>query len=60
MAMPKATLKINTVDGFSGTPAQPITPAVITNGIRLGMREQIKIRADLKRYNMQIAINKKA
>ena len=58
--MPKATLKINTVDGLSGIPAQPITPAVITNGITLGIKEQINILADLNKYSIQTAINKKA
>ena len=60
IAMPSATLKISTVDGFNGTPAQPITPAVITNGIRLGISEQINILADLNKYNMHKAISKKA
>ena len=36
MAMPSAILKTNTVDGFNGTPAHPMTPAVITRGIKFG------------------------
>ena len=37
--MPMAILNIKMVDGFSGMPANPIIPAVITNGIRFGSRE---------------------
>lgn len=48
-AIPNATLKTNTVDGFKGTPAQPIIPAVITNGITFGISEHTKIRTDLNR-----------
>ena len=58
--MPNATLNTSTVEGLSGTPAQPITPAVITNGIRLGMREQINILADLNKYSMQSEMSKNA
>ena len=46
MAIPSATLNTNTVEGFNGTPAQPITPAVINNGIILGISEQISMRAE--------------
>ena len=60
IAIPNAMLKTRTVEGFSGTPAHPITPAVITSGIRLGNKEQIRIRILLKRYNMHAAINIKA
>jgi len=60
IAMPRATLKTNTVDGFSGMPAQPIIPAVINRGIILGIREQTNIRAERKRYNMHNAISEKA
>lgn len=49
MAIPKAMLKTNTVLGFKGTPAHPITPAVITSGIKLGNKEHTSIRNDLKR-----------
>ena len=59
-AMPNATLNTKTVDGFNGTPTQPITPAVITSGITFGIKEQKRMRNDLKRYNIQRAINKKA
>ena len=60
MAIPSATLKIRTVDGFKRTPAHPIIPAVTTNGITLGISEQIKIRNDLNKYSMHKAINKNA
>ena len=43
IAIPSATLNINTVDGFRGTPTQPMTPAVINKGIILGINEQINI-----------------
>ena len=58
--MPRATLKTSTVEGFRGTPTQPIIPAVITNGTRLGIKEQIKIRSDLNKYNIHTAIRRKA
>ena len=48
-AIPNATLKTSTVEGFRGTPAQPIMPAVITRGIRFGIREHNKIRTDLNK-----------
>jgi hypothetical protein len=48
-AMPNATLKTNTVDGFSGTPTQPITPAVTIKGIILGNKETINILKDLNK-----------
>ena len=60
MAMPSATLNINTVDGLSGTPAQPIMPAVIISGTRLGTREQINILADLNKFNMHTEISRNA
>ena len=53
MAIPNATLKMRTVDGFRATPAQPIIPAVTSNGIKFGIREQIKILKDLKRKSIQ-------
>ncbi len=49
MAIPSATLKISTVDGFSRIPTQPIIPAVTINGMTLGIKEQKRIRTDLKR-----------
>ena len=49
MAIPKATLNTSTVEGLSGTPTQPIMPAVITKGIKLGIKEQSKILADLNK-----------
>ena len=58
--MPSATLKMSTVDGFRRTPAQPIIPAVTTNGMILGINEQIKMRNDLNKYNIHKAINKNA
>ena len=60
IAMPNATLKTNTVDGFKETPTQPIIPAVISKGTILGTNEHINIGKDLNKNNMQIAINKKA
>ena len=60
IAIPNATLKTNTVEGFSGIPTQPIIPAVISKGIILGIREQIRIRADRNKYNIHNAINKNA
>ena len=59
-AIPNATLNTNTVEGFNGTPAQPITPAVTTSGIKFGNKEQTKILKDLNKYNIQRAINKNA
>ncbi len=55
MAIPRATLKIRTVEGFNLTPVQPIIPAVTTSGIRLGISEQINILKDLNKYNMHKA-----
>ena len=49
IAIPNATLNTKTVDGFMAIPTQPIKPAVMINGIKLGMSEAIKIRIDLKR-----------
>ena len=60
IAIPRATLKISTVEGFSLTPVQPIIPAVTIKGMTLGMREQIKIRKDLNKYSIHKAINKNA
>ena len=60
IAIPSAILKTNTVEGFNGTPAHPMIPAVITSGIRLGSREQIRIRKLRNKYSMQTAINRKA
>ena len=60
MAIPKAILNTKTVDGFKGTPTHPIMPAVITNGIKLGIKEQSKILKDLNKYNIQTEISKKA
>src|SRR5689334_20505437 len=60
IAIPKATLKTNTVEGLSGIPIQPITPAVIINGIIFGMREQSNILKERNKYNMQSAIRRKA
>ena len=37
IAMPNATLKTNTVDGFNGIPTQPMMPAVMSNGMMFGM-----------------------
>src|SRR5258706_8165102 len=60
IAIPNATLKTNTVEGFKRTPAHPIMPAVTIRGITFGIREQKSIRKDLNKYNMHKAINKNA
>ena len=60
IAMPRATLNINTVEGFKATPAQPIIPAVTSNGITLGMREHNNILNERKRKSIQIAMSKNA
>ena len=38
--IPKAILKTNMVEGFMGTPIQPISPAVIINGNKLGISKK--------------------
>ena len=60
IAIPSATLNTNTVEGFNGTPTQPITPPVIMSGIIFGNKEHNNIFSDLNKYNMHKAINKKA
>src|ERR1051325_7697972 len=60
MAIPSATLKIKTVEGFNGVRVHPITPAVIRRGIMFGIREQSKMRNDLNKYSIHKAINRKA
>ena len=60
IAIPNATLKTKTVEGLRRIPTHPITPAVITKGMILGIREQSKILKDRKRYNMHRAINRNA
>ena len=60
MAIPSATLKTSTVDGFKAMPTQPITPAVITKGIRLGINEHNNMRNERNKYNIQRVINKNA
>ena len=60
MAIPSATLNTNTVEGFKATPVQPITPAVITSGTKLGINEQSRMRNDLNRYNIHKAISPNA
>lgn len=49
ITIPKATLKTSTVEGFKAIPAQPITPAVTINGIKLGISELNKILIDLNK-----------
>ena len=49
IAIPSAMLNIKTVEGFKAIPAQPITPAVITSGITLGIKEQTNMRTDLNK-----------
>ena len=60
IAIPNATLKTKTVDGFNDTPIQPIHPAVISNGTMLGTSEHMRIGKDLNKKSIQSAINKKA
>src|ERR1700760_3928924 len=60
IAIPSAILNTSTVDGFNGTPTQPITPAVINSGITLGISEHNRMRKERKRYNMHNAINRNA
>src|SRR6476469_7710391 len=60
IAIPNATLNTKTVEGFNRTPAQPITPAVISSGTKFGMREQTNILKERNRYNMQMVINRNA
>ena len=60
IAIPKATLKTNTVDGFKEIPTHPMTPAVINKGTTFGINEQMSIGKDLNKNNIQIAINKNA
>ena len=43
------------VEGLSGIPTNPITPAVIINGSKLGIKEIKIILNDLKRYAMNKA-----
>ena len=49
ITIPSATLNTITVEGFSDMPAQPIMPAVITSGTRLGISEQSKMLAERNR-----------
>ena len=58
--MPSATLNTNTVDGLIAMPVQPINPAVIINGMRFGINEQINTRNDVNKYNMHSEINRNA
>src|SRR5690349_10321656 len=60
MAIPSATLKMSTVEGFSGTPVQPMMPAVTMSGMTLGISEQNKMRNERNRYNMHNAMSPKA
>lgn len=60
ITIPKATLNTITVDGFKVMPDQPITPAVITNGIKLGIKEQINILNERNRNSIQKAIKTNA
>ena len=60
IAIPKATLKTNTVDGFKETPIQPMMPAVSNKGTTLGNKEHINTGKDLNKKNIQSAINKNA
>ena len=56
--MPNAMLNTRMVDGFSGIPVNPITPAVIIRGNRLGINEIIIILKDRNRNAIKKAINR--
>ena len=54
--IPKAILNTSMVEGFKGIPAYPIIPAVMSMGIRLGMREINTMRALMNKSAMMIEI----
>jgi hypothetical protein len=56
--MPNAMLNTRMVDGFRGIPVNPITPAVIIRGNRLGINEIIIIFKDRKRNAIKKAIKR--
>ena len=58
--IPKAILKTKIVEGFSGIPVKPITPAVIISGSKLGIKEMIIILNERKRKAIKSAINRMA
>ena len=47
--IPKAILNTKIVEGLMGTPTNPITPAVITSGNKLGINEITIILKERKR-----------
>ena len=59
-AIPKATLKIITDEGFKWMPLKPIMPPVMARGIKLGTKAIRIIRKDLKRIAIMKEIIKKA
>ena len=60
IAIPRATLKTNTVEGFSEMPNHPIIPAVINKGTKLGINEHISMGKDRNKKIIHKAINKNA
>ena len=58
--IPKAILNTKMVEGLSGIPENPITPAVIINGSKFGMSEMIIILKDLNMYAINKAISRMA
>ena len=55
-AIPNAMLNIRIVDGLRGMLKNPIIPAVISKGIRLGKMETAIILNDIKSKNMIMEI----
>src|ERR1700752_1147071 len=55
-AIPKAMLKIKMVDGLKRMSKKPITPAVITKGIKHGNLDSKMIRIDLNKAIPTMAI----
>ena len=55
--IPNAILKINMVEGFKCISKNPISPAVIISGTRLGITDISTIRGDINNVNITIAIN---
>ena len=58
--IPKAILKTKMVEGLRGIPENPITPAVIISGNKLGINEMTIILNDRNKYAINIAISKMA
>ena len=58
--IPKATLKTRIVEGLSGIPENPITPAVMIRGKMLGIKEITIILNDRNKKAINKAISKMA